>query len=152
MAKPRSARLWRCPKCGHRFVTANMYHSCGRYRIADHFKGKPAELRRIYRAFLQLARDCGPVLVYAEKTRIAFQVDVRFAGVTVRSNWVVGGMWFREPAAHPTLIQTLRVTPRDYVHYFKLSSVDDVDAALGALMRKAYATGCREHLDRGTKS
>jgi hypothetical protein len=37
--------LWRCPKCGHRFVTRNLWHSCRRYRLVDHFTGKPPALR-----------------------------------------------------------------------------------------------------------
>src|SRR5262249_48744013 len=53
--------LWRCEKCGHRFVTKNLWHSCGRYRLADHFKGRPRVLRRTFDRFAGLARDCGPV-------------------------------------------------------------------------------------------
>ena len=26
--------LWTCPKCGHSFVTRNIWHSCNRYRRA----------------------------------------------------------------------------------------------------------------------
>ena len=37
--------LWRCPKCGHRFVTRNIWHSCGHYRLADHFEGKASLVR-----------------------------------------------------------------------------------------------------------
>ena len=39
VAKEPMRPLWRCGKCGHRFVTKNLWHSCGRYRLADHFKG-----------------------------------------------------------------------------------------------------------------
>ena len=85
-----STGLWRCPKCGHRFVTKNLWHSCGRYRLADHFKGKPPALRRTFDRFVRLAKACGPVTVYAQKTRIVLQARVRFAGAVVRSGWVGG--------------------------------------------------------------
>jgi hypothetical protein len=40
--RPRAAltALWRCPKCGHRIASKNLWHSCGHFRLADHFKGK----------------------------------------------------------------------------------------------------------------
>ena len=25
--------LWTCPKCGHQFVPANLWHSCGHYEL-----------------------------------------------------------------------------------------------------------------------
>ena len=76
--------LWRCPKGGHRFVTQNLWHSCGRYRLADHFQGTPKVLRRTFDRFASLAKACGPVTVYAQKTRIVIQARVRFAVVVVR--------------------------------------------------------------------
>jgi hypothetical protein len=75
--------LWRCGKCGHRFVTRNLWHSCGRYRLADHFKGKPRTLRQTFNRFVGLARASGPVTVYAQKTRSVIQARVRFAGAVV---------------------------------------------------------------------
>ena len=32
--------LWTYPKCGYRFVTRNMWHSCSNYSRDDHFKDK----------------------------------------------------------------------------------------------------------------
>lgn len=147
VARSGKRALWRCPKCGHRFVSANLWHSCGRYRIEDHFRGRPPELKKIYRAYLRLARSFGPVHVYAQKTRIVFQQQVRFAGVTVRARYVEAGMWLTRPADHPALLRRLAVNPRDIAHYFRLQSVADVDDELRALMREAHAIGRREHLE-----
>jgi hypothetical protein len=57
--------LWRCPKCGHRFVTKNLWHSCARYRLSDHFRGKPPAIRQTFDRYVELAKACGPVTVYA---------------------------------------------------------------------------------------
>lgn len=141
--------LWRCPKCGHRFVSANLWHSCGRYRVADHFRGRPVRLRRVYQAFLRLARSFGPVHVYAQKTRIVFQRQVRFAGVIVRAAYVEGAMWLTRTADHRTLMRRLPINARDVGHYFRLVDVADIDAELGALMREAHAIGGRAHLRKG---
>ncbi|MGH2651971.1 MAG: hypothetical protein ACRDHK_12270 [Actinomycetota bacterium] len=42
--------LWTCPKRGNTFVSRNLYHACGRYRLADHFDGKPPIVRRTFDA------------------------------------------------------------------------------------------------------
>jgi hypothetical protein len=39
--------LWTCPKCGHRFVTRNMWHSCSDYSLESHFEGTKACEERI---------------------------------------------------------------------------------------------------------
>ena len=64
--------LWRCPRCGHEFVTRNMAHSCGRYSIAQHFAGKPESTRRLFDELVALVEKVGPATCYAQKTRIVF--------------------------------------------------------------------------------
>ena len=53
--------LWTCPRCGHRFVTANIWHSCVNVDLDGHFAGKPPILRETFERFADLARACGPV-------------------------------------------------------------------------------------------
>jgi len=138
--------LWRCPKCGHRFVTRNIWHSCGRYRLADHFKGRPRTLRQAFDRFVGLARACGPVTVYAQKTRIVLQVRVRFAGAVVRSEWVDAGLWLKRRAVHPRLARVESFGRLGYGHHFRLQDPADVDEALGRLVREAYDIGRQESL------
>jgi hypothetical protein len=82
-----------CPKCGHQFVTPNMWHSCRRHSLDEHFKGKDPMLRKIFDRYLALIKKCGPVTVYAQKTRITFQVRVRFSNVVVKKIWLDGDVW-----------------------------------------------------------
>ena len=77
--------LWTCPRCGARFVTANMWHGCGDYTVDGFFEGKPARLRELYDAWAALVGEFGPFDQVPTKSRIAFMVRVRFAG------WRVSG-------------------------------------------------------------
>src|SRR5687768_11173861 len=95
--------LWTCPRCGHRFVTRNLWHSCGRYSLEDHFIGKDSSVREVFDRLVALAEACGPVTVYAQKTRIVFQVQVRFVNVVTRRGWLDAGLWLTRRAEHPAL-------------------------------------------------
>ncbi|MFI5175802.1 MAG: DUF5655 domain-containing protein [Terriglobia bacterium] len=141
MVEPLVRPLWRCPKCGHRFVTKNLWHSCGRYPLADHFKGMPKVVRQTFNRFVRLAKACGPVTVYAQETRIVFQGRVRFAGTVVRHNGLDASLWLKRRVRHPCLSRVESFGPLGYGHHFRLRQPTDIDKALGELMREAYAVG-----------
>jgi len=141
MTKP---PLWRCPRCGHRFVTKNLTHSCVRVPLGEHFKSKPPVRRRTFDRWLATARACGPVTCYAQKTRIVIQARVRFAGPIVRNSYLDAGLWLRTRETHPRLRIVEDFGRLGYVHHFRLESPDDIDDALRDLMRKAYRVGKQE--------
>ena len=131
--------LWRCPRCGHRFVTRNLSHSCVRVRLADHFKDKPAILRATFRRWVALARSCGPVIVYAQKTRIVIQARVRFAGAVVRNGWIDAALWLMRRIEHPRVERIEDFGRLGFGIHFRLRTPRDIDARLAHLMRESYA-------------
>jgi hypothetical protein len=138
--------LWTCPKCGHRFVTSNAFHSCARYEIADHFRRVSPVVRRLFRRLRAIVRTAGPVTVYAQKTRIVFQARVRFGGCVTHEEWLDAGLWLARRATHRTLLRIDQPIPGCFVHTFRLRALTDLDAALAKLVKEAYAVGRREHL------
>ena len=147
MAKP---PLWKCPLCGHRFVTANLSHSCVRVSLATHFRGRPPERKRTFDRWVRAARACGPVTVYAQKTRIVIMARVRFAGAVVRAAHVDGRLWLRRRATHPLLDSVEDFGKLGCVHHFRLESAVDIDAELEKLMCEAYRVGTQELTARDT--
>ncbi len=139
-------KLWTCPRCGHRFVTRNLWHSCGRYRLSDHFAGRDPVVRRIFRAWVALARSCGPVTVYPQKTRIVIMVRVRFAGAVTHRHWLDVSLWLTRRAAHPALTRVEQYGSDSFGHSFRLREPGQIDRELSSLMREAYAVGRQEHL------
>ena len=57
--------LWTCPRCGHQFVSRNIWHSCGRYDLADHFVDKDPALRPIFDRLVDITNRCGPAFAQA---------------------------------------------------------------------------------------
>jgi hypothetical protein len=136
--------LWKCPKCGHRFVTKNLWHSCVRVTVASHFRGRPPERRKTYDRWLAAARACGKVRAYGQKSRITIMARVRFAGAVVHESYVNGHLWMRRRVEHPVLRRTDDFGRLGFVHHFRLERPDDVDDALRALIREAYRVGTQE--------
>jgi hypothetical protein len=141
LAKP---PLWKCPKCGHRFVTKNLWHSCVRVPLAAHFAGKPRERKQTFDRWLAAARACGRVVTYAQKSRIVFMARVRFGGAVVHGSYVDAGLWLRRRADHPRLRKIEDFGRLGQVHHFRLERPEDVDGALETLMREAYRVGTQE--------
>lgn len=146
---PRSKKLqplWRCPKCGHEFVTRNLSHSCTNYTLDHHFRGKDPIFHKTFDKWLAAARKCGPITVISQKTRIVFSVRVRFASVIVRKNWLEAGLWLSREVPHPRLNRVANYMPGCYYHYFRFTRPADIDRDLGPLLREAYAIGCQRPL------
>ncbi|MFQ5747486.1 MAG: DUF5655 domain-containing protein [Gemmatimonadota bacterium] len=140
--------LWTCPKCGHSFVTRNLWHSCSRYPLEFHFEGKDPVVRATFDRFLEAIQACGPVTVIPQKTRIAIQARVRFAGGVTRKKWLNAALWLTRRPEHLRITRIETFGPRSFGVRFKLERPEDVDDALVALIREAYDVGCQRHLQR----
>jgi len=138
--------LWKCPDCGHQFVTRNIWHSCVIYPLEKHFEGKSPEVIALYHHYVGLIEKFGPVTVEPKKTGISFLVRVRFAGAVLRKKWLEARLWLKHPVEHPRLRQVEKITARDFIHYFRIESVEDMDESFVSFLRGSYALGIQEHL------
>jgi hypothetical protein len=137
--------LWVCPACGRAFANSHQSHACGPLDLAHHLEGRSDAVRATYAAFLALLEENGPVTVLPEKTRIAFQVRMSFAQLTLRKEWVLGHLvlaWRVEDEAF-TRVETF--SPRNHLHAFRLDSPEEVEK-LRPWTPEAYLVGCQDHL------
>jgi len=138
--------LWTCPACGRAFANQNQSHACARHDLEAHFAGRSETVRAIYDAFLAMLQGFGPVTVLPEKTRIAFQVRMSFAQLTIRRDWVVGHLVLARRAEDPLFTRVETFSPRNHLHAFRLDEPGEVEA-LKDHAREAYAVGRQDHLD-----
>jgi hypothetical protein len=139
------ATLWPCPTCGRVFANRNQSHACSTWTLDRHFDGKAPEVRQVFDRFRLMIECIGPVRVLPEKTRIAFQVRMSFAQLTVRRRWVLGHFVLARRAEDPLFLKVETFSPRNHVHHFRLDEAREVDR-LEPYAREAYAVGCQEHL------
>lgn len=122
-------------------MTPNIWHSCGRYRIEDHFIGKAPVVRELFDRLDAAIQAFGPVNVYAQKTSIVFQVRVRFARAMPKKQWLDGHFWLKRRASHPRLTKIEHLLRHDWIHWFRLTAPEDIDKAFGRLLRESYEIG-----------
>jgi hypothetical protein len=123
--------LWTCPRCGHRFVTANIWHSCSRYTLDDAFASSTPEARAAFERFVELVERCGPVTVIPQKTRIVLMDRVRFAGAVVRRDRVTLSFALSRVVERPWITRLETYDRRWNAHRFDARTVAEVDRCDG---------------------
>jgi hypothetical protein len=132
--------LWTCPSCGHRFVSANIWHSCTTVTLDEAFARSTPGARAAFERFVDLVQRCGPIEVIAQKTRIVLMGRVRFAGAVVLRDRVRLNVALTRRLDAPWVKEIESYTPRWHAHRFEARSPDDVDAIaeLPALVCEGY--------------
>jgi hypothetical protein len=135
----RHGLLWTCPRCGLRFVSRNLQHSCGRATLAEWKRKMGPRAKALYHRFEELISRCGPFDVSPAKTRITFLARVRFAGITRLSE---GGMTCNFALPYPVEVRQLaKVTeavPGWWVHELRVTEPAELDARLQGWLRRSY--------------
>jgi hypothetical protein len=137
--------MWTCPACKRAFANRNQSHACGRLALAPHFEGKSANVRAIYDAFAAMLQSFGPLTILPEKTRIAFQVRMSFAQLTLRRKWTLGHLILARRVEDPLFVRVETFSPRNHLHAFRLDDPAEVEG-LREYAREAYAVGRQDHL------
>jgi hypothetical protein len=140
--------LWECPKCGKKFVTRNMWHSCSRYTVDDFFQGKNPRLRLLFDAYVAMIRGiCGEIIINVDKSRISFQTRTRFAGVPgMTRDELVIGFWLKYRIESPRFTKVEFIPPNNYVYQLKVKETADLDDEVAAWIREACKVGNQEEI------
>jgi len=130
--------LWTCPKCDAKFVSANMWHSCGRYRLDDLFARSEPHVFTLFRKFRRMVESCGPTTMIPQKTRVVFMVRMRFAGATVRkTNLRIGLILERKLPADRRIEEVETFSPYCHGHYARIDRADQLDKTMQRWIREA---------------
>jgi hypothetical protein len=142
------APLWKCPKCARFFANRKQSHFCSRYTLREHLAGKSPVAVALFRDFTKLVKRCGPVRVVPEKTRIAFQVRMSFAAVSLRRDRIVGHVVLARRLENSRFTKIEYISPRNHVHSLRFYSREELDREVLAWLREAYRVGQQRHLSK----
>lgn len=133
--------------CGERFTTRNQWHSCGHFRLDEHFARRPPLIRELYDRFVDVVRECGEVRVIPQKTRIAFQVRMRFAALMPQNQALKGHLVLSRRQEDSCFVKVETYSPRSHVHVFRLESLHDFTDLFEERIRDAYRVGAQLAID-----
>jgi hypothetical protein len=136
--EPRSGGLWSCPRCGAKLVARNLSHACGPYSIERFLAGKSDTGRDLFKRFVELIAGCGPYEVAPAKTRIAFQVAVRFASVNRIGRDCIDIHFVLPRVIESPRIRRVEHLGKLHVHHVRLASFDECDRELAGWLRQSY--------------
>ena len=143
----RTQGRWRCPKCGRRIPAKNAVHACRpAVPVAEHFRGKPPEVRALYETVVAALKRIGRAQVDSTKTRIAFRLQTIFLELTPQAGGLRGCLMLPQPATNPTVFRVLSPSPRLHYHFFKLSEPRQIDTRFRRLLAEGFRVGRREHV------
>jgi hypothetical protein len=131
--------LWTCPSCGHRFISANIWHSCSRHTVDELFAKSSPAARAGFDRLVQLYERCGPIVVIAQKTRIVFMVRVRFGGCVVRRDHIVASIALARRVEHPRWRSVEQIVPNWIAHRLVVRDGSELDdPSLAELICESY--------------
>jgi hypothetical protein len=140
--------LWKCSKCGRLFANHNQSHFCSHYTLREHLAGKSPCAIALFREFAKLVRRCGPARIVPEKTRIAFQVRMSFAAVSLRRDQIVGHVVLARRLENSRFMKIEYISRRNHVHSFRFHSRKEIDREVLSWLREAYRVGQQRHLSK----
>lgn len=142
-AAARARPLWSCPRCGRTFVTRNVEHTCATRTVAEHLRGKPADVQRLYQQVEKLARAAsrGKMQVVATKTMVTFRGRVGFVWVRVLRERLDLGLLLPQVLRHPRVKKIYTQSQRSHLHTFDVRGPADLDAQMRRWLRDAWRAG-----------
>ncbi len=141
------ADLWSCPKCGEKFTTSNIWHSCGQHTLEALFQRRERIVWQTYLALQRIALDVAPFHVIVQKTRICFQLRTRCAGGTPFKSYFRFHFLARQPIEHSRIVRVDTYAKDQHDHSVKLFSPKDVDGQIREWL--AISTEYGEQTGRG---
>jgi len=136
--------LWTCPRCGKRFVTRNMSHSCGRHTVDAFMEGKGPRAWAYWERLQEMVGSCGPYSLVANNTRLEFMVRVRFAGMdAVSERGMSLSFWLKRRLDSPRFRKVEHLGTTNWVYHLRVSSLDELDDEVQRWLCLSYDVGCQ---------
>ena len=100
---------------------------------------------RLVDAFVDKARENGPITVMPVKTQIGLQARMVFSAVHVNKASLRVHLILTRPVHDGVVDRIESLTPRSHVHYYRISSPSDIEA-IAERIAEAYLVGTQAHL------
>jgi len=135
---PALRQIWRCPRCGARLVSRNLWHSCGQFTLAALFAGAAPGVLELAREYVAMLHSLGDVQVIPQKTRLVCVARVRFAGLSPRKRGFQVTFALHRWLDSPRIVKRVDYGPRWRGHYVSIQAKTDLDDELRGWLQEAH--------------
>ncbi|MDX1510383.1 MAG: hypothetical protein R3249_03470 [Nitriliruptorales bacterium] len=132
--------LWICPSCGGRFVTPNMWHSCGVHSLQELFARSTDDALSLAEEYVAILHGLGDVQVIAQKTRLVAVARVRFAGLEPREHGFRATFALRRWVDSDRIVKKEHHNDRWRGHVVDVRAVGDLDDELRGWLQESHDT------------
>lgn len=151
---PRLKPLWQCPKCKEHFVTRNIWHSCGKFELADLFAKSEPHVFEIFRRLEHMVYRCGPAKLIPQKTRAVFQARIRFVACYPRKSYLDCGILLPRRLQSERIVRFEESGGRLVANHLRIYARAELDAEVQRWLKESYKVGTQEllhgELERGS--
>ena len=141
--------LWTCRACNRSFANRNQTHSCSVASLATFLRQRPAGQLHLFERFFEAVKACGDVSLAPAKTRVGFQARMIFAAVNRLSDVGLDAhVVLSRRVDHPRLRRVEAMSPRCFVHHFRIAHEDEIDAEVCSWLKEAYEVGTQREVLR----
>ncbi len=123
-----------------------MWHSWGKFSLDALLARSEPHVRKLFHKYASMVRSCGPVHMIPQKTRVVFQVRMRFAGATPRKSHLLCHFILSRKIDNGRFHTIETFNPRCHAHYLRVNEEADLDAEIAQCLKQAYAVGQQKHL------
>ncbi len=117
------------------------------WTVDDHLDQVPDDIARLYDRFIELVAECGPFTYSVTKSAITLKGTRRgFAGAKPKAHSLDCYLDLQRRVEDPRITRSSPYTKRLFVHYLRVTRLDQLDDVFGGWIREAYAVGAGEHL------
>jgi hypothetical protein len=102
----------------------------------------------LFKKFEKMVRACGPVRMIPQKTRVVFQVRVRFAGAYPRKSYFLCGFALPYRSTDPRFVKIENYAPHFQGHLFRVASAADLDEQVQRWLHESYEVGAQNFLNK----
>jgi hypothetical protein len=121
-----------------------MSHSCGRHTVEQFMDGKGPQAWAYWERLQQMVGRCGPYTIVANKSRLAFMVRARFAGMgAVSERGMSFAFWLKERIESPRFRKVEHYGGRDWGYHLRVTSLDELDDEVQEWLCRSYEVGCQ---------
>lgn len=118
------------------------------WTVEDHLRDKPVESVALFHRFVDLMSSIGAFEYAPSKTTVTFKGSRRgFAGARPDRRGLVGYLDLQRVIEDERITNVAPYTAKLFVHHFRITAPDQLDAEFLRWLREAYAVGQGAHLN-----